>query len=127
MAEVSRRFAIDANALRRRNDNPALFTAADRQEARQFAPGAEFVGAYSHVPDAAPVAQIDFHDGTLSAKLSSTSDWVTLAAAGTPGRYRANLPAQDVFLEFTIANGSVASVMIDSGAGHPKQALARLR
>lgn len=125
MAEVSRRFSIDANALRRRNDNPALYTAADRLEARQFAPGAEFVGAYSTTLGGTPVVEIDFRAGKLSAKLPSSSGWVTLATAGGPARYHADASAQDVVLEFEIVNGTVTGVVLNRGSTQPKLKLQR--
>jgi hypothetical protein len=44
--------SIDVDALRRRNQDRALFT--DRTEARQFAPGAEMVGTYVTKPGDEP-------------------------------------------------------------------------
>jgi hypothetical protein len=127
MAQVSRRFAIDVDVLRRRNDNTALFTAADRQEARQFAPGAEFVGAYSRAPGGEPVAEVDFRGGKLSARLPPAPGWVTLASAGTPTRYRVDISAQDVFVEFEVVNGTVTGVVLDPGSAQPRLKLQRLQ
>ena len=127
MAQVSRRFSIDVTALRRRNDNPALYTTADRQEARQFAPGAEFVGAYSAAPGGTPMVEVDFRAGKLSARLPSFPGWVAIAATGAPARYRADVPAQDVFPEFEIANTTVTGVVLDVGPTRPTMKLQRLR
>ena len=89
VAELSRRFGpLDVNALRQRASSPELFMAADRAEARQFAPGAECVGQYG-LKAAGPVAaEIDFRKGQLSLKLPSSGDWITLASTTDRFHYK---------------------------------------
>jgi hypothetical protein len=127
MTEMVRRFDLNVDGLRRRNNNELLYTPADRQEARRFAPGAKFVGTYSETMDGTPVVEVDFHAGRLSARLPSAAGWVALADTAMPARYRADGPAPDVFLEFEAANGMVAGVVLDRGAGQGKLTLRRLR
>jgi hypothetical protein len=127
MAELSRRFAIDAGSLRRRNDSVALFSAADRAEARQFAPGAELVGTYAGTAGGTPVVDVDFRGGRLSAKLPASSGWVTVSKDTTSDRYRADLPAQDVWLAFETVNGTVTAVVLQSGAAQPGLRLQKRR
>jgi len=72
--ELSRRFGpVNVEALRRRNLERQLFTTADRTEARQFAPGAACVGTYAADRRGAPVIEIDFRNGALSAPLSAVA------------------------------------------------------
>jgi hypothetical protein len=116
MADVSRRFGLSADALRRRNDSAALFSAADRAEARQFAPGAELVGSYAVAGAAAPVVDIDFQGGKLSARLPGSRAWVALAKDDAVSRYRADVPGDNVFLVFETVNGTVTGVLLTSGS-----------
>ena len=89
IAELSRRFgAVNVEALRRRNLERGLFTAADRAEARQFAPGAEWVGSYTDERSGTPVIEIDFRNGALSARFADSKTWIPLSANGGPTRYR---------------------------------------
>jgi hypothetical protein len=127
MAELSRRFGLDVDSLRRRNDVAPLFTAADRAEARQFAPGAEFVGTYGDAPGGLPVVEVDFRGGWLSARLPASASWVALIKDATASRYRADVPGGQVFLTFETANGTVTEALLDSGAAAPKLKLPRRR
>jgi hypothetical protein len=124
ITELTRRFGLDVESLRRRNADPRLFTAADRKEALSFAPGAELVGRYATGASAAPLVEIDFRGGKLSAKLPTSSSWV--AITGGPTRYRADVQSQDVFLEFETVNGGIVRLLFDPGSGRPQVKLARI-
>jgi hypothetical protein len=127
ISELSGRFgAIDVEALGRRNQERALFTAADRAEARQFAPGAECVGRYAANPGDAPVIEIDFRRGVLSARLGTSTAWTPLEANG--GRTSYKLPTSDgtVRLEFESIDGVVARLVLDAGGSASRSTLLRL-
>jgi hypothetical protein len=126
MAQVSKRFAIDASSLRRRNDDPALFTTADRQEARQFAPGVECVGTYANRPAGSTAIDIDFRRGVLAARLDASTTWMPLIVRGGPMKYQLTTPSGTLTLEFEEVAGSVDRLTLD-GAGLPsKTTLVRL-
>jgi hypothetical protein len=129
MAELSRRFGLNAESLRRRNDVASLFTAADRAEARRFAPGAELVGRYSSSTSTGGTAvlDVDFRGGLVSAKLPSATDWVTLTQDAGTSRYRGDPPAQAVSLDFTIVDGIATAVVVDAGPGRPRLTLLKVR
>ncbi|HXB69849.1 MAG TPA: hypothetical protein VNY05_16470 [Candidatus Acidoferrales bacterium] len=123
MAELSRRFGMKVDALRRRNTDTRLFTPADRQEALKFAPGAQFVGRYATTVTDRPLAEVDFRDGRLSAKLQMAPSWVVLTNADVATRYRAEVPSQQVSIEFEVVNGTVTGLVVDPGTGQPKMRL----
>jgi hypothetical protein len=123
MEELSRKFGMNVAALRQRNTDTRLWTPADRQEALHFAPGAQFVGKYATTVADKPLVDIDFHDGRLSAKLPVTASWVALSNADVPTRYRAEVPSQQVSMEFEVANGTVTGLIVDLGTGQPNMRL----
>jgi hypothetical protein len=84
---------VNVEALRQRNTDTRLFTPADRQEALKFAPGAQFVGRYATTVTDKPLAEIDFRDGRLSAKLPMAPSWVVLTNTDVATRYRAEVPS----------------------------------
>jgi hypothetical protein len=127
MAELSSRFGVNADALRKRNADPRLFTTSDREEALKFAPGAQFVGTYAATVADKPLVEIDFRDGKLSAKLPASPLWVVLANSDVAARYRAEVPSQDISIEFEVVNGTVSGLVLDPGTGHPRMALVRMR
>lgn len=118
---------MNADALRKRNADPGLFTAADRQEALQFAPGAPLVGAYATTVAGAPVVEIDFRNGRLCAKLPGSTTWVALATEDGPIRFRGESPTQDLVIEFETVDGTATLLPLDSGAGHPRMKLVWIR
>lgn len=119
MAELSRRFGVNVAALRQRNDDIRLWTAADRQEALHFAPGAQFVGRYAPTLADSPLIEVDFHDGRLSAKLPISASWAPLSSDDVPTRYRAEVPSQQVSIEFEVANGTVTGLLLNLGPERP--------
>lgn len=67
--------------------------------------------------------EIDFHLGRLSAKLPSTTSWVALTNADVTTRYRAEVPSQEVSIEFEFVNGTVTGLVVDLGTEQPKMKL----
>ena len=127
VAELSRRFGqVDVDGLRRRNLERALFTPADRAEARQFAPGAECVGSYANQPGEAPVIEIDFRNGRLSARLGDSKTWTALTSSSAT-KYSLTTPAGIVNLEFASVLGTVNRLTLDSGGSAPARTLVRTR
>jgi hypothetical protein len=126
MAELSRRFGMDVEALRWRNTDTRLFTSSDRQEALKFAPGAQFVGRYATTVVDRPLVEVDFHEGRLSAKLPMAPAWVVLTNADIATRYRAEVPSQQVSIEFEVVNGTITGLVVNPGTGQPKMTLVRI-
>jgi hypothetical protein len=127
--ELSKRFGpIDVDGLRRRNLDRTRFTAPDRAEARQFAPGAECVGTFAAAERRdVPVIEIDFKNGVLSARWADATTWTALAAADGPMRYR--LAAADggsVTLECQRVADAVDRLVVESGGATPSRTLTRV-
>jgi hypothetical protein len=123
MAQLSKRFGMSAESLRKRNADTRLWTTVDRQEALRFAPGAQFVGRYATSAADKPLVEVDFHKGRLAVKLPMDPSWVVLTSADAPNRYRAEAPSQQVSLEFELSNGTVTGLVLDLGTGQPKSSL----
>ena len=126
IAELSRRFGpVDVDSLRRRNLIRELFTPADRAEARKFAPGVECVGRYARQSGGAPAVDVDFHAGTLSARLGGSGPWTPLTANGGPMHYLLETPAGRLTLDFEVVAGSVGRLTLDAGGTTVKLMLVR--
>jgi hypothetical protein len=124
-AELSRRFHLDVDVLRKRNEDPHLYTLEDRAEARRFAPGVELVGEYAKSPDGAPLVEIDFRDGQLSAKVGSSA-WAPLTTDGTSARYRTvGADGNNVF-EFDMSGGTVSGLSLTRGSDAVRTRLVRI-
>jgi hypothetical protein len=126
IAELSRRFGTNVDSLRQRNNDRRLFSAADRQEALKFAPGAPFVGAYAMKKGDSPSIEIDYRDGKLSARLASSGAWVNLASDNDPNKFRLAQPSQTVIIEFEPGAGGAAGLTLDQGDGQPTIKLVRV-
>jgi hypothetical protein len=127
MAELTRRFGLDVEALRRRNTIDRLYTAADRQEALSFALGARFVGSYSNKTDEKSVVEIDYRGGELAARLPGAESWLPLRQTDTPTRYIAEVTAGALSLGFESVEGEVRGLTLESGANQPKVSFVRIR
>jgi hypothetical protein len=126
ITELSARFgAIDVDALRRRNQERALFTPADRAEARQFAPGAERVGRYVAQPGEGPVIEIDFRRGVLSARLGHSTTWTPLTANEGGTSYSLPTAAGTLRLDFESVAGAEDRLILDAGGSASKRTLVR--
>jgi hypothetical protein len=125
MSELSQRFNLDVDAIRRRNSVQSLSTPSDRQEALTFAPGAPFVGAYSSAEGEPPMVTVDYQGGQLSVQLPPSRAWVPLTAGSGSSRYVASTPGGTLDLEFQTQGGSIALIMSTS-AGPPLR-LVRVR
>jgi hypothetical protein len=113
LADVSGRLgAIDVDAMRRRNQDRALFTSADRAEARQFAPGAECVGTYMKQGGDTPMLDVDFRGGILSARWAGSKEWTMLKAAGGRTKYQLVTPDGTLTLDFEVAASSAERVTV---------------
>ena len=121
MAVLTTRFSINPAALRTRNLERALFTAADRAEARQFAPGADCVGTYAKDANRPPAVVIDFKRGVLAARVGSSTTWTPLTAGDRPLSYRAG----GTTFEFESVAGTVRRLTLDPGESTGKTILVR--
>lgn len=126
IAELSQRFGtINVDALRRRNQERALFTPADRAEARQFAAGAECVGTYAATPEGVAVIEIDFRRGVLSARLGTSTTWTPLTASGSGMSYRLPTSPGTIQLDFAKTGDSVDRLILDPGESASRSTLVR--
>jgi hypothetical protein len=116
---------VNVDSLRRRNLDRVLFTPVDRAEARQFAPGAECVGVYAGERGGAPVIEIDFRNGALSARFADSKIWTPLVSNGAPLRFRLTTSGRSVSLEFEAVAGSVDRLTLDADDSGPRRTLVR--
>jgi hypothetical protein len=124
--ELSRRFGpVNVESSRRRNLERGRFTTDDRAEARRFAPGAEYVGTYAVERSGAPVIEVDFRNGALSARFADSQTWMPLIANGGSMRYRLTTPGGNVNLEFEGVADSVDRLTLDPGDPAQRRTLVR--
>jgi hypothetical protein len=84
MSELTRRFDVDVEALRRRNDIERLYSEADRKEVLTFAPLRHLSGSTPSKASDQPLVQVDYRGGQLSATLPGSSTWVSLEKPRRP-------------------------------------------
>jgi hypothetical protein len=127
IAELAGRFgSVDVEALRRRNVERVLFTPADRAEARQFAPGAEYVGTYAAKPDDGPLIEVDFRRGVLAARLGTSTTWTPLTRIGGEASFELAAPDGTTRLDFEGTAGSIDRVIFDAGREVTRRILVRM-
>jgi hypothetical protein len=126
LADVSRRLgAVDVTTLRKRNLDRALVTAADRAEARQFAPGAECVGLFTSAAGGQETIEIEFKAGTLAARMATSAAWTALASNGGPMSYRLTTETGTMQLDFERVGDSVDRLTLDRAGAGPKRLFVR--